>query len=168
METPEEPRDPCQHWRGTLRFWPPIEMRTATPAVTGEESQEAPHNSYGESTFLRPQEGVPVIPTITREEPQVSCRNSRKIRRFSPQCEMRPFSSEASQENSHCPSRASKGSLTPLMLLKKLPNIPASTREKQRGSCQNSRRAPFFPLHLKMRVPFLASSGKESWCSSGT
>ena len=119
-------------------------------------------------TFLRQHDRVPEDPVVTREEPQVSCRNSRKIRRFSPQGEMRPLSSAVSQENSHCPSLASKGSLTPLMPLKKLPNIPASTREKQRESCQNSRRAPFFPLHLKMRVPFLASSGKESWCSSGT
>ena len=44
----------------------------------------------------------------------------------------------------------------------KFPGIPVSTREENRGSCNKSGRAPFFPPHLKMRVPFPASSGKES------
>ena len=54
------------------------------------------------------------------------------------------------------------------MQLKKFPDIPVSTREETQVFRHNSRRAPFFPLHLKTRVPFLASSGKESWHSSGT
>ena len=54
----------------------------------------------------------------------------------------------------------SKGSLTPLMQLKKLPNIPVSTWEEHRGSCHNSRRSPYFPPHLELRVHFPASLGK--------
>ena len=42
------------------------------PAPTGEESQEACRNSYGDWTFLRQHERVPEVAVITREEPQVS------------------------------------------------------------------------------------------------
>ena len=51
---------------------------------------------------------------------------------------------------------------TPLLQLKKFPDIPISTGEEHRRSCHNSRRAPFSPPHLEMRVHFPASSGKES------
>ena len=51
------------------------------------------------------------------------------------------------------------------MQFKKFRNIPVSTQEEHRGSCHNSRGAPFFPPHFKMGVPFSVSSRKESWCS---
>ena len=51
---------------------------------------------------------------------------------------------------------------TPLLQLKKFPDIPISTGEEHRRSCHNSRRAPFFPPHLEMRVHFPASLIKES------
>ena len=38
VETTEEPSDPCQHWRGNLRFWPQLQTRTHDPSPTGEES----------------------------------------------------------------------------------------------------------------------------------
>ena len=38
-----------------------------------------------------------------------------------------------------------------------VPDIPVSTREEHRGSCQNSRRAPVFPPHLDVRVHIPAS-----------
>ena len=104
VKTPEEPRNPCQHCRGNLRLQPQLQMMTVAAAATGEGSQEAPHNSHGDWTFLRPHEWVPEVPIITREEPQVCCRNSRKTRRFSPQREMRPFSTATSREGSHLPS----------------------------------------------------------------
>ena len=81
VETPEEPQDPCQHWRGTLRFRPQLQKTTSAPTTTGEETQVFPHNSCGDLTFLRQQERVPEVPVITGEEIQVSCRNSRKTRR---------------------------------------------------------------------------------------
>ena len=71
VETPEEPRDPCWHWRGNLRFRPQLQMRTSAPAATAEESQEALPNSHGDWTLLRPHKQVPEVAVITREEHQV-------------------------------------------------------------------------------------------------
>ena len=76
--TPQRnPLDQCRTWRGTLRFQPQLKMRPYAPALTGEESREAPHNSNGDLTFLRQHERVPEVPVQTREELQVSCLNSR-------------------------------------------------------------------------------------------
>ena len=130
VETPEEPRDSCQRGLGTLRLWPQLQMRTSGPVVTAEESQEAPRNSYGDWTFLRPCKRVSEVPIVTLEGPQVCCHNSRNTRTFSPQGEMRPFSTVALQEKSYLPSLASKVSLTPLRQLKKFSDIPVSTREE--------------------------------------
>ena len=60
------------------------------------------------------------------------------------------------------PIEPQKGFLTALMQLKKFPDIPVSAQEEHRGSCHKQRRALFFPPHLEMRVPFPASSEKES------
>ena len=54
-----------------------------------------------------------------------------------------------------------KGNLTPFMQLKNFPDIPICTREEHQVSHVNSRRAPFFPPHLKMRVHFPASFPKN-------
>ena len=102
---------------------------------------------------------MPEVPVITREEPQVCCCNLRKTRRFSLQHKMRPFSTAGSREISYLPSCISKVSLIPLM--QEVPQIPVSTREEHLESRHNSRRAPFFPPHLEMRVPDSASWGKE-------
>ena len=67
LETPEEPRDPCQHWRGNLRFRPQLQMRTSAVTVPGRESQVAPRNSHGDWTFLSPHEWFPEVPVVTRE-----------------------------------------------------------------------------------------------------
>ena len=81
---------------------------------------------------------------------------------------MRPFSVVASREKSHLHSCALKGSLIPLMQLKKFPDIPLFTREEHRGSHHNLSRAPFFPPDIEMRVFFPASLGKESHLSHRT
>ena len=89
--------------------WNP-EVPASTPdeelatVVTAKKSREAPRNLHGDWTFLHPHEWVPEVPVITRKEPKVCCRNSRKTRRFSPQCEMRPFSAAASREKFPLPS----------------------------------------------------------------
>ena len=100
-----------------------------------------------------------------------TCRNSRKSRRFSPPGEMRPISAEASRGSSHLTSGTSKGSFTPLLQLKKFPDIPVSTREDARDSrpqpeanrfcllareegsfpCMLGKDFPAFPWHLKRR-----------------
>ena len=127
----DEALGPCTDWRGIPRGPSQLAWRLDFPEATRED---------------------PEVPVVTREEPQVSCHNSRKSRRFSPQREMRPFSTVAAREKSYLSSYASKGSLTPLMQLKNFPYIPISTREENRGSHNNSRRAPVFPLHLEMRI----------------
>ena len=73
---------------------------------------------------------VPEVPVVVES----TCRNSRKFRRFSPPGEMRPISTEASRGYSHLTSGDSKGSFTPLLQLKKFPDIPVSTREEARES----------------------------------
>ena len=70
LDAPEEPRDQCRPWRGTLRFRPQLQMRTLAPAATIEESQVVHRDSRGDWTSLRPHERVPEVPILTREEPR--------------------------------------------------------------------------------------------------
>ena len=171
-ETPEEPRDPCWHWRGNLMFWPQLQMRTSAPAMTVEESWEAPHNSYRDWTFLRPHEWVPEVPVVTREEPQVSNRNSRKTRRFSPSkqdealfcCsisrEIPPsllslegvlYTLEATQQVPRVMHLHSIGTPSVPPQLKKSPLFPSSSREESPFPCFIRKGILAFPLHLKRR-----------------
>ncbi|KAI4572689.1 hypothetical protein MJG53_012527 [Ovis ammon polii x Ovis aries] len=73
-ETPEVPQDPCQHWRGILRFRPRLHTRSETPATTREDPERPPRNSHGDWPFLRPPELVPEGPVG---------KNSRRSRRIS-------------------------------------------------------------------------------------
>ena len=126
-ETPEVPQDPCQHWRGILRF-SPDSTQGLRPRHRRERNPERPPcNSHGHWPFLRPPERVSEVPVVSRE----TLPNSRKSRRFSAPGEMRPISSEASGGSSHLNFGNSKGSL---LQLKKFPDIPVSTREEARGS----------------------------------
>ena len=54
-ETPEVPQDPCQHWRGILRFRHRLHTRSYVPASTGEESREAHEQLARGLAFVRPQ-----------------------------------------------------------------------------------------------------------------
>ena len=60
-------QDPCQHWRGILRFRHRLHTRSQAPASTGEESREAPEQLHGDWPFLRPPERVPEVPVESRE-----------------------------------------------------------------------------------------------------
>ena len=84
---------------------------------------------------------------------------------------MRPISAEASRGSSHLTSGTSKRSITPLLQIKKFPNLPVSTREEARESrphpeeprfcllargqgsfpCVDGKEFPAFPSHLKRR-----------------
>ena len=84
---------------------------------------------------------------------------------------MRPISAEASRGYSHLTSGTSKGSFTPLLQLRKFPDIPISTREEAREFCPHPeeprfhllareegsfpcvvwKEFPAFPSHLKRR-----------------
>ena len=90
-----------------------------------------------------------------------TCCNSRKSRRFSPPGEMRPISAEASRGYSHLNSGTSKGSFTTLLQLKKLSDIPNSTREEARESRPHPEE-PCFCLLDRWRDPLPACSGKNS------
>ncbi|KAI4567675.1 hypothetical protein MJT46_007473 [Ovis ammon polii x Ovis aries] len=61
-ETPEVPQDPCQHWRGILKFRPRPHTRSM-PRNRRERNPERPtRNSHGDWPFLRPPEQVPEVP----------------------------------------------------------------------------------------------------------
>ncbi|KAI4585925.1 hypothetical protein MJG53_006159 [Ovis ammon polii x Ovis aries] len=73
-ETPEVPQDPCQHWRGILRFRP--DSTQGLKPRHGRESnpERPPRNSPGDWPFLRPAERLPEVPVA---------KNSRRSRRIS-------------------------------------------------------------------------------------
>ena len=150
VETPEKPRVPCWHLRGNLRFQPQLQMRTSAPAATSEESRVAPGNTHGDWTFLKPHERVTDVHITTREEPQVRCRNSRKTRRFSSQCEMKPFSTVASLE--FPPS---------LLSLERVLDTLDATQEVPRHTSLHSRGTPRIPSLLKRSPSFPSSSLEE-------
>ena len=91
-----------------------LERNTEVPTSTRDEDLSPctncrgiprdPSSSHEDWTFLRQQERFPEVHIVTREEPSVSYRNSRKNRKFSAQCEMRPFFTEVSLGKSHLPS----------------------------------------------------------------
>ena len=81
--------------------------------------------------------------------------------RFSPPGEIRPISAEGSRGYSHLTSGTSKGSFTPLLQLKKFPDIPVSTREEARESRPDPEE-PRFRLLARRRDPFPACSGENS------
>ena len=110
---------------------------------------------------------VPEVPVVSREHlPQLE-----KIQEVLTSKEMRPISNEASRGYSHLTSGTSKGSFTPLLKLKKFPDIPVSTREEARESrphpeeprfrllareegffpCVVGKEFPAFPSHFKRR-----------------
>ena len=74
---------------------------------------------------------------------------------------MRPISAEESRGYSHLNSGTSKGSFTPLLQLKKFPDIPVSTREEARESRPHPEERRF-RLLARWRDPFSACSGKNS------
>ena len=88
---------------------------------------------------------------------------------------MRPISAEASRGKSHLTSGTSKGSFTPLLQLKKFPDIPVSTRDEARKS-PTSRGAPLPPpsyrggilsLRGRERIPAVPVASQEEALSTG-
>ena len=118
--------------------------------------QRHPSNSHGDWPFLRPPERVPEVPVVSREHlPQLE-----KIQEVLPPGEMRPISAEASRGYSHLNSGISKGSFTPLLQLKKFPDIPVSTREEARKFHPHPEE-PRFPLRAQEEGFFPCVVGKE-------
>ena len=100
------------------------------PRHRRERNPERPmSNSHGDWPFLRQPERVPEVPVVSREHlPQLE-----KIQEVLPPGEMRPISAEESRGYSHLTSGTSKGSFTPLLQLKKFPDIPVSTQEEHKS-----------------------------------
>ena len=73
---------------------------------------------------------------------------------------MRPISAEASRGYLHLTSGTSKGSITPLLQLKKFPDIPVSTREEARESRPHPEE-PRFRLLAREEGSFPFVVGKE-------
>ena len=73
---------------------------------------------------------------------------------------MRPVSAKASRGYSHLISGTSKGSFTTFLQLKKLPNIPVSTREEARESRPHPEE-PRFRLQVREEGSFSCVDGKE-------
>ena len=66
-ETPEEPQNPCQHWKGILRFGTEF-TQDHRPRHRWERNPERPpSNSHGDWPFLRPPERVPEVPVVSLE-----------------------------------------------------------------------------------------------------
>ena len=65
-ETPEVPQDPCQHWRGILRFQPNSTQGLRPRHRRERNSERPPCNSHGHWPFLRPPERVPEVPVVSR------------------------------------------------------------------------------------------------------
>ena len=136
---PDEDPDPGTNWRGIPRgpsqlAWR-LDFREATRTCPGCPR----HNWRGIPYFLQQLKKRQKILPSTQDEALFHCDISREI---SPSLLIL------------------KGSLTPLMQLKKFPHIPVFNREEPRRSRHNSRKAPFF--REKMRFHFTASLGKES------
>ena len=74
---------------------------------------------------------------------------------------MRPISAEASRGKSHLTSGNSKGSFTPLLQLKKIPNIPVSTREEAPESRPHPEE-PHFHLIAREEGSIPCVVGKDS------
>ena len=66
-ETPQVPQDPCQHWRGILRFPTDSTQRLRPRHQRGRNPERPPSNSHGDWPFLWPPEQVPEVPVVSRE-----------------------------------------------------------------------------------------------------
>ncbi|KAI4550403.1 hypothetical protein MJT46_018568 [Ovis ammon polii x Ovis aries] len=65
-ETPEVPQDPCQHWRGILRFRPDSTQGLRPRHRRERNPERPPRNSHGDWPFQRPPERVPEVPVGLR------------------------------------------------------------------------------------------------------
>ena len=153
-ETPVVPQDPCQHWRGILRFRHRLRTRSQTPASTGEESREAIEQLAWRLAF----------PQDTGEGPLGPRRNSRAPATLEKIQEVLP----SRRDEAHFRSGVSRlitpnlwnfqRSFTPLLQLKKFPDTPVSTPEEARGSRPHPEELRF-RLQAKDEGSFPASSG---------
>ena len=113
---------------------------------------------------MRPPERVPEVAVVSREHlPQLEI-----IQEVHPPGEMRPISAEASRGKSHLNSGTSKGSFTPLLQLKKFPDIPKSPAHIQRSPFPPpSSGGGFLSLRGRERIPGVPVASQEEALSTG-
>ena len=139
VETPEEPQDPYQHWRGNLRLQPQLQTKTSDPATTGAESWEAPRNSHGDWPFLMPHVRVAVVPVLTQEGPVATQQKPRDS----------PFQASCGL---YCYCYCSGGKRTCMSQLEMRPDSPVETPEEPQDSCQHWRGNLMFRPQLQTRT----------------
>ena len=66
-ETPEVPQDPCQHWRGILRFQDRPTQGLRPRHRRDRNPERPPSISHGDWPFLRPPQRVPEVPVVSRD-----------------------------------------------------------------------------------------------------
>ena len=172
VETLEETQDPCWHWRGTLRFWPQVQMRTAALAVSEEESWEAPRNSRGDWPFLSHKSG--------------SLRSPLELERDLLQLKKIQEVLSSRRDEAHFRGGVSR-QITPniwnfqwvLHTLAATQEVPRHTRLHSRGSTKvppTSREAPFpspssrggiLSLRGRERIPAVPIASQEEALSTG-
>ena len=67
-ETLEVLQDPCQHWRGMLRFRPGSTQGLRPRHRRERNPERPPSNSHGNWPFLRPPERVHEVPVVSQEQ----------------------------------------------------------------------------------------------------
>ena len=138
---------PSIYWRGIPRGPSHLASRLGFPEATRAGPSGPRCKLRGTPCFLPQLEKNQQILLSMRDEDPFPCRVSKEIQQ----------------------SLLSLERVLPLLMqLKKFPDIPVSTLKEHRGYNYNTRRPHFFPPHLRMRVHFPDSSGKESWCSHHT
>ena len=118
--------------------------------------EKPPSNSHGDWPFLRPPERVPEVPVLSREHlPQLE-----KIQEVLPSRRDEAHFRGGVSRLINLASGTSKGSFTPLLQLKKFPDVPLSTREEARESCPHPEK-PRFRLIDREVESFPCVVGKE-------
>ena len=130
---PDEDLGPSTAWKGILRGPSQHAWRLDFPEATRAGPLGPRCNSRGTSSFMPQLEKNHEILHSTQDEAPFCCGVSREIP-----------SSLLSLERV----------LDTLEATQKFPDILVSTSEEHRGSHHNSKRAPFFPPHLAIRVHF--------------
>ena len=148
VETPEEPRDPCQHWRGILRFQPQLQVRTSALAATREESREASSQLAWRLDF----------PEATGAGPSVHRRNPTGTTSFLPQLEKNQEILPSTPDEAIFCYGISREFPPSLLNLEKVLDTVEPTQEVPRNTRLHSSGTPSVPPQCKKRPGFPSSS----------
>ncbi|KAI4564017.1 hypothetical protein MJT46_009815 [Ovis ammon polii x Ovis aries] len=153
-ETPEVPQDPCQHWRGILRFRQDS-TQGLRPQHRRERNSERPtRNAHGDTPFLRPPERVPEVPVY----PNIHVSTGEESSGSGPDSTQGLRPRHRRERNPERPPRTLHGDwpfLRPPVRVPEVPvypNIHVSTGEESSGSGPDSTQG-LRPRHRRERNP---------------